>query len=348
MSVAAQRTLRSAILERRFEPVYYLHGDDDYRKDDAIGQVVAAAVDAAMRDFNLETFRGSEVDADQLAASLSSLPMFGDRRVVVLRDVGALKKRPRAVLDAYLAAPSPATVLLLTSPSGAKPDAVIGSRAVDVPFPALGAEKVTTWLEQRARALGAELPHETAARLAGVVDGDLAFGAGEIDKLVSYAGARPITVADIEAVVGLSEGADVTDLLDAVAARDGARAAALVAPVLAQPRASAVPIVSALVTQTLAMAWGRAGRDTGLAASRLESEYYKLIKSGVSPGRPWADAVKCWSSHLGKWTSADLGTALDRLLAADLALKDSRVSSEEGVLTSLVLALCASSGKRAA
>ena len=63
MSVPAQRALRSAIDTRRFDPVYYLHGDDDYRKDDAVKQIIVAAVDPATRDFNLDVHRGGDVDA---------------------------------------------------------------------------------------------------------------------------------------------------------------------------------------------------------------------------------------------------------------------------------------------
>jgi DNA polymerase-3 subunit delta len=81
----------------------------------------------------------------------------------------------------------------------------------------------------------------------------------------------------------------------------------------------------------------------------VESELFKLLKAGGAfPGRPWADAVKCWSRNLARWSADDLHAALDQLLAADLALKDSRVSSEEGVVTSLVLALCVSAPRKVA
>jgi DNA polymerase-3 subunit delta len=206
-----------------------------------------------------------------------------------------------------------------------------------------------TWLAQHARKLGAELSDESVPLLADAVGADLAHAAGEIDKLVSYAGGRPITAADVEAIVGMRRGETVADLLDAVAVRDGARAVALVASVLAHPKTSAVPVVNSLAVQALAMSWARAARDAGLSVSRVESELFKLLKSGSAfPGRPWGDAVKCWARNLPRWSADDLQTALDQLLAADLALKDSRVSSEEGVVTSLVLALCASAPKRVA
>ena len=79
-----------------------------------------------------------------------------------------------------------------------------------------------------------------------------------------------------------------------------------------------------------------------LPAFRLETEYFALLKAGRAyPGRPWGEAVKSWSANAGKWSAAQLDVALDALLAADMALKSTRVSSEEQVIESLILAMCA-------
>jgi hypothetical protein len=45
---------------------------------------------------------------------------------------------------------------------------------------------------------------------------------------------------------------------------------------------------------------------------------------------------------------SELEAAIDALLAADYALKESRLSSDEQILTSLVLTLCGSSRRVAA
>jgi DNA polymerase III delta subunit len=67
-----------------------------------------------------------------------------------------------------------------------------------------------------------------------------------------------------------------------------------------------------------------------------------LLKEGKAyPGRSWKDAVSCWQRALTRWTSDELARALDALLVADAAAKEARVSSEEQLMTSLVLSLCA-------
>ena len=97
-----------------------------------------------------------------------------------------------------------------------------------------------------------------------------------------------------------------------------------------------------LSTQTSAIAWGRASRDRGVPPAGVERGFWALLKEGKAfPNRPWKEAVACWSSAAQRWTSAELDTALRELLAADVAAKEARVSSEEQLLTSLVLALCA-------
>ena len=47
-----------------------------------------------------------------------------------------------------------------------------------------------------------------------------------------------------------------------------------------------------------------------------------------------------WTKHTDRWTSAELDLALGALLAADSSLKETKLSTDEQLLTSLVLTLC--------
>jgi DNA polymerase-3 subunit delta len=58
--------------------------------------------------------------------------------------------------------------------------------------------------------------------------------------------------------------------------------------------------------------------------------------------------VTAWTKHASQWTAADVDAALAALLAADAALKETKLSSDEQLLTSLVLALCGRAVRRAA
>ncbi len=74
-----------------FERVYYLRGKDDFLKESRVRELMDAVLEPATREFNLEVLRGDEVAADLLDTVLATPPMFAERRLVVLRDVSALK-----------------------------------------------------------------------------------------------------------------------------------------------------------------------------------------------------------------------------------------------------------------
>src|SRR3954463_805202 len=123
---AAQKALFSAIEKRAFEPAYHFAGDDDFRKQEALNLLVNAAVDPATRDFNYEARRGSEISGEALGSILGTPPMLAERRVVVVRDAGALKKDAKAAVESYLDRPAPDVVLVLIQPMGEKPEAKFG------------------------------------------------------------------------------------------------------------------------------------------------------------------------------------------------------------------------------
>jgi len=348
---SALRVVQAAVQSGVFAPVYYLHGDDDYLKDNAIRELLSAAIDPVTRDFNCEIRRGNEIDAETLGSLLATPPMFAERRAVVLRDVGALKKAARQQLDAYLAHPAGDTLLLLTSPAGAKADAAIATRAESLDFAPLSPDRVRKWIAHHAStALGVDISDDAVGLLHEAVGSDLHSLAGELDKCASYAlgahrdasGRARIDADAVTAVVGVRRGETVSDLLDAVARHDASTAVALVGHVLSQPKSSAVSIVSNLSTQTFALGYGRARRDAGLPTSKLPGEYFAFLKeTGGFPGRPWGEAASAWTKHTDAWSADACRHALKLLLEADIALKETTVSNAEQTMTSLVLGLCA-------
>jgi DNA polymerase-3 subunit delta len=349
MASAGEKALHTALKRRVFDPVYFLFGEDDFLKDARTRELVDAAVDPATRDFNLELRRGGDLDAETLDSLLSTPPMLAERRVVVVRDVDKLKKDPRALLIRYLERPAPDTVLVLVAPSGAKADKVLADRSTAVEFAPLTGDRLPKWVAYHAETvLGRPITADAASLLVEAVGADLAQLAVELEKLASFA-TETIDERAVSEVVGVRRTESLGALLDAVAARDAAAALALIAGVMQQPKTSAVSIVMNLTTQTIAMGYGVAARATGTPPRALFNEYMALLKeSGAFPGRPWGDAVNAWTRNTDRWTSAEIDRALAVLLEADAALKETKLSSDEQILTSLVLALCGTGSSRRA
>lgn len=351
MSNAALKSLRDVLKRQSFDAAYYICGEDDFQKDQAMRQLIAAAVDPTVRDFNLDVRRGQDVDPKTLDALLSSVPMMAERRVVVIRDAGALRRDTRNTVEQYLENPSADTLLLLVEAASGKTDKDLARLATTLDFDLLTADRIPRWI---AHHVTAELKTGISAGaidlLQVAVGNDLQQLVTELEKLASFANGREITEDVVSEVVGVRRGETMADLLDAIGRRDVKRALALVNHVLAQPKTSAVLIVMALATQTVALAWGRAKLDEGLAPGRLQGEYFNLLKQSGSAytGRPWGAAAAAWTSAADSWDKESLQGALDALLTADLTLKEARLSSEEQVLTTLILAMCAGNEQKIA
>jgi DNA polymerase-3 subunit delta len=349
MASAGEKALHAAVKTRVFDPVYYFFGEDDFLKEHATRDLVEAAVEPSTRDFNLEIRRASELDAESLDALLSTPPMLAERRVVVLRDIEKLKKGARTLLDQYLARPAHDTVLVLVAPSGVKPDKALSAHATVVEYAPLTGDRLPRWVSYHAQhTLGRAITPEAVTLLVEAVGGDLAQLAVELEKLASYT-SETIDEQAVADVVGVRRGESLGDLLDAVAARDADTALELIPIILQLPKTNAVSIVMALTVQTLALGFAEATLAAGSSPRGLFNELMTLLKdTGAFPFRPWGEAVNAWSKHAARWTAAEIEAALHALLAADAALKETRLSSPEQLLTTLVLALCSQSARRAA
>jgi DNA polymerase-3 subunit delta len=352
MAGSSLKTLREIIKRRSFDGAYFITGEDDYQKDDAVRQLVEAALEPASRDFNLDTKRSAELDPETLSVLLSTPPMMAERRVIVLREVNALRKDARKVLDQYLQSPASDLLLIMTEAAGTKSDATLSTSTTVLEFDPLTGDRIPRWIAHHATSeLGIGITEPAVELLQTAVGSDLHQLAGELDKLASYVQGHGGEISEeaVTAIVGVRRGETQADLLDAVADRNVSRALELIPHVLAQPKTTAVSVVMALSTQTLAISWGCARLDEGLSRARLPQEYFDLLKeTGAFTGRSWGSATAVWARAAERWSREALDRALESLLEADVALKESRVSSEEQLLATVVLSLCAADERNAA
>lgn len=349
--IADAKALRAAVKERAFAPAYYFHGEDDYLKDEEVRRFVDAAADASTRDFNVEIMRGGDIDAETLGSTVSTPPMMAERRVIVIRDVNALKKDARAMLDRYLKRPAPDLLLILVAPAGTKLDKSLLNTTMTAEFTPLSGARIPKWIAYYVEHdLKTSITDGAVTLLQEAAGTDLGQLKIELDKVASYSGGAAINEAAVSAVVGARPGETMGDFLDAVARRDATAALAMLPVVLQQPKASAVTTVMALTSQTLVIGWAQAARARGTPPGRLSGELYALLKESgsVYTGRSWGEFVSTCARASDVWTSQAVDDALGALLDADVALKGTRLSSDEQLLANLVLMLCGASTRRRA
>lgn len=326
-----------------YAPAYYFAGEEEYRKGAALRALCDKAVDPAMRDFNLETRRAADLDAETLGSLLETPPMMAERRVLVVRDVGDLKKDARAMLEKYLQRPASDMLLVLTDPAGATVDQELADATSLVLFRAMDGVQLPKWIAKQAEVLHHTTITEGAVSLLiSAVGNDSAQLIVELEKLANYAGERAIDEDAVTAIVGVRREETIPEFLDLVARRDAAAALTRLPGLLQQPRMSGVYVAMQLTTHFMALAYARALRDEGWPPARISGEMFQFLKeASTNVGRPWGEAVKAWLQVVDRWSTPALAKCLDALLQADASLKNSRVSSELQTLTTLVLTLCA-------
>src|SRR5207302_1687040 len=69
------------------DAVYYVHGDEDVLKDEAIRALVDRVLDPGARDFNFDQRSASDLDPEVLDSLVNTPPLLAAARVVVLRGV---------------------------------------------------------------------------------------------------------------------------------------------------------------------------------------------------------------------------------------------------------------------
>jgi len=325
----------------RLRPVYYLTGDEDVLKDEAVRAIAGRALGDADRLLNLDDRAASELDAERLATLVYTPPLLAERRVVVLRGVEALRRKPKvkALLGQCVESPPPDAVLILIDGADQKPDEKLAAHATRVVLDQPSPDEAASWLERRARALGLTLEPDAAAHLLAASGGSLAALEGELAKLAAAVGGATATAEQVASLVGVRRGETLADLVSAVMSRDTARALALVEPVLEQPGVNGVRAMMAVGTALVGTRMAREIADRSSQGRRLEDAIFQAIRRVRPAGLgSWKEAAAAWASWASRWSDHELVRATAQALEADRALKSSGVSDERAILRHFVLA----------
>lgn len=306
--------------------VFFVHGDDAFRRREAVLELIAAHLDDSTRDFNLDVVRGTEVDVEQLASLLSTPPMMAEMRVVHVKDAQGLSasSRMREVVLEVAAAPPSGLALVLDGDIGgstAKFWKELKRHAIAFEFGAVSPQALPGILMDRARdVLGTELEPDAATALVGAVGGDLGVLVQELEKLASVAGPGEAITPEVVARAGIHlPEQDRWGWFDLVAEKRWDAAMRGLDVLLSQGE-SEVGLVLWLGQHVLRMA---VVREAGS----------KALEEHLPPNQRWL--VRKISGQARHWTTDELEDGLDGLRRADRLLKS---SSGTGVVAEWLLA----------
>jgi DNA polymerase-3 subunit delta len=318
--------LRRALAKGTRGGTWFLHGDEEYLKEEAAQILVDAHLDPATRDFNFDQLRGTTLDAEAFASVCETPPLMAEWRVVIVRDAQAIavSARLRATVDTIVGRKMPGLLLILIAQlerTRAKFWEDLKASANSMEFPFLAPGDVPGWLVTRAAEEGIELEPDAARALSATGGAELGVLMQELRKLRDFAGARTtITREDVAHVVGSLPRQNRWDWFDTVAegrfsaAREGL-------PVLLESGESGVGLLIGLGTHMLRVGIAVAGGE-------------KTLSEALPNHQRWL-AGRIARQARG-WQSSAIDATLADLLRADRLLKSASLT-ETQVLDELLL-----------
>jgi DNA polymerase-3 subunit delta len=311
----------AAHLRERLLPVYLISGDDPLLTGEAVDAVRARARALGFTERDVHFMdRGGDWDAVQ--ASVASLSLFAQRRIVEVRlPTGRPGVTGAKVLKRVIEAADEDTLLLILTgrldreASNSEWARTVEARGASLAFWPLARAAFPAWLQERARKLSLDLAPDALTLLAERTEGNLLAAAQELAKLALLAVDGRVDAAAVLASSTDSSHFDVAELDRALTQADGSRALR----VLAGLRAAEVelPLVLWAALKALhAVLAAEAGTAPPRGGYGFNSEPPRRRRMGAAPAALVAHAARADAMAKGRMR----GDAWDELalLAADL------------------------------
>ncbi len=317
-------------------PTFYVfHGADEFTRAETLADFKRRLGPPDTVDLNTTVLDERGLTLSKLRHACDAIPFLAEKRLVVVNGLltrlssrqgkgsSAAQKEYLAALADYLPRLPQTTRLVFTENKAlsaknpilklAQQEACGYAKRFDPPKE----RDLPLWVEKRVRKHGGEIKAQAARQLAAVVGAKLRLIDQEIIKLVTYTNAeRPITKADVDALVPYAQAAIVFDMVDALGRRDGRTAA-----------------------QTLHRLLDAGEHPMGLLAMIVRQFrlliQVKELRTGGASAQGVAQALKIHSFPAGKlykqanhFSAAQLETVYRHLLDIDVDIKTGKIEVE--------------------
>ena len=213
-----------AVEKGEFGPLYLFYGDEPYLVERAVKRLLERLVDPGFRDFNLDVFYGNECKGEEVFGAAQTLPMFAERRVVLVKKGGDLSAGAMEVLLSYLQDPAPATCLVLQA------EKIDGRKKFFLEFKKRGElvefkrpyeNQLAPYIRDEVRTAGKKIDLAACELLGYLVGNNLQELVSQIEKLVVYCGKKEtIGVAEVKAIVSDTKVENVFEFTDALGGKE--------------------------------------------------------------------------------------------------------------------------------
>ena len=214
------------LMEGKYRPVYYLHGEESYYIDKISDYIAEHALQPEERDFNQTIMFGSDVSASQIADVCRRYPMMAERQVVIVKEAQNLKSTE--ALEKYLKQPMATTVLVMCHKNGKidgrKREYVKAIQQAGILFESakLRERDLPAFIEGYLKRKNASIDPKSTQLIADAIGADLSRLTSELDKvLISLPEeSRRVTPQVVEDQIGVSKDFNGFELRDAIVNRN--------------------------------------------------------------------------------------------------------------------------------
>lgn len=321
-----------AVSRGDISPLYYFHGDEPYLMERAVKRLTDLVVPPDFRDFNLDVFYGNECKGDEIVSVAQTLPMFADRRMVIVKRAGDLSAAALEILAACAVDPPPTTCLAFV---GEKVDQrkkffqELKKKGELVECKRPYENQLGAFIREEAKGLGKRIEPAAAEMLVYLVGSNLGELTTQLEKVALYVGQREaISIGDVRGIVSDTKVESVFDLANAMGERDPAKALRSLATILRDGEAPLMLL--AMIARHFRQLW----RVRDLMAQKVaQQDLSRLL--GINPY--FLKGVMAQARNFG---THELKLVFESLYAADLELKGGGSRRPALIMERLVMDIC--------
>jgi DNA polymerase-3 subunit delta len=218
---------------RKYKPVYLLHGDEPYFIDMVGGFVEHKLLPDAEKGFNQTVLYGKDTDVMTVLNAAKRYPMMADYQVVLVKEAQDMKwgtesddKKGINPLLAYLEKPLLSTILVFCYKYGKFDKRKKVYKAIEksgLVFESAGLydNKIPAWIEGYLTERNYKISPQASAMLSEYLGNDLSKIANELDKLMlNVPAGQEVTLKHVQDNIGISKEYNVFELQTALGRKD--------------------------------------------------------------------------------------------------------------------------------
>lgn len=241
--------LRRQLANGQYRPVYLLHGEEGYYIDELLKDF-DRIIPEEDKEFNQYTLYAPQVEPGSVMDLCMSVPMMGERQLVILKEGQAVRADQLNRLHRYVSSPSPTTIFVIcvrgAAAKGKELLAAVKAKGVIFESKKVRDYELPRVAEQMVRDKGMRAGQKAVGMLCDFIGADLSRMSNEIGKLATILGkGAEISPEAIERNIGYSKDFNSFELVDAVAARDVAKSMRIADYFASNPKAAPMVLVAA-------------------------------------------------------------------------------------------------------